>query len=95
METPAVSTLLADADDHLSEIASAIPPVDPEVLTLKHSAFLEQPLMDEVDLTEFTSGGSNDNAVFLMRPTDGPTGHVPGVCVSLVVLTVLWLSPVV
>ena len=40
--TRAVSTPLADADDRLSDIASAIPPVDPEVLTLKHSAFLAQ-----------------------------------------------------
>ena len=39
-ETPAISTPLVDADDHLSEIASAIPLVDPEVLTLKHIAFL-------------------------------------------------------
>ena len=39
-ETPAISTPLADADDRLSDIASAMPPVDPEVLTLKHSAFL-------------------------------------------------------
>ena len=38
-ETPAVSTPLADTDHHLSKIASDIPPVDPEVLTLKHSAF--------------------------------------------------------
>ena len=33
-ETPAVSTPLAHADDRLSDIASAIPPVDPEVLTV-------------------------------------------------------------
>ena len=38
-KTPAVSTLLADADDRLSDIASVIPPVDLEVVTLKHSAF--------------------------------------------------------
>ena len=38
-QTPAVSTALADADDRLSNIPSALPPVDPEVLTLKHSAF--------------------------------------------------------
>ena len=40
--TPAVSTPLADADDRLSDIASVIPPVDLEVVTLKHSAFLAQ-----------------------------------------------------
>ena len=44
-ETPAVSTALADVDDRLSNIASAIPPVDPEVFTVKHSAFLVQLLM--------------------------------------------------
>ena len=40
LETPAVSLPLADADDCLSKIASATPPVYPEVMTLKHSAFL-------------------------------------------------------
>ena len=38
-ETPALSTPLADADDRLSDIASAIPPVDPEMVTLKKTAF--------------------------------------------------------
>ena len=64
-ETPAVSTPLADADDRLSNIASAIPPVDPELVTLKHSTFLAQLLLDEVDLGESTHGGSRDHAVFL------------------------------
>ena len=77
-ETPAVSTPLADADDRLSGIASAIPPVDPEVLTLKHSAFLGQLLMNEVDLGESTHGGSHDHAVFSIQATDGATGRVPG-----------------
>ena len=77
-ETPAVSAPLADADDCLSNIASGIPPVDPEVLTLKHSAFLAWPLMDEVDLGEFSHNGSHDHAVFSMQATDGPTGQVPG-----------------
>ena len=53
-ETPAVSNPSSDADDRLSDITSAIPPVDPEVLTLKHRAFLAQLLMDEVDLGEST-----------------------------------------
>ena len=44
-ETRAVSTLLADADNCLSDIASVRPPVDPEVVTLKQSAFLAQLLM--------------------------------------------------
>ena len=77
-ETPVVSTSWADADDPLSEIASAIPPVDPEVLTLKHSAFLAQLLMDEVDLGESTHGGSHDHAVFSMQATNGSTVEVPG-----------------
>ena len=39
-----------DADDQLSEIASSIPPVDPSCVELKHSAFLAQLLLEEVDL---------------------------------------------
>ena len=77
-ETQIVYTPLAEADDHLSEIASAILPVNPEVLTLKHSAFLAQLLVDEVDLSESTTSGSQDHAVFSMRATDGPTCQVPG-----------------
>ena len=40
LQTFAVSPPLAAAHDHLIEIACAIPPVNPEVLTLKHNAFL-------------------------------------------------------
>ena len=54
--TPAVSTPLPAADDHLSESASAIPPVNPDVLTLNDSAFLGQLLMDEVN-TLFSQSG--------------------------------------
>ena len=39
-----------DAVDQLSEIASTIPPVDPSCVELKHSAFLAQLLLEEVDL---------------------------------------------
>ena len=39
-----------DADDQLSEIASTIPPFDPSCVDLKHSAFLAQLLLEEVDL---------------------------------------------
>ena len=39
-----------DADDQLSEIASTIPPVDPSCVELKHSAFLAQLLLEDVDL---------------------------------------------
>ena len=72
------STSLYSFGDHLSEIASAIPPVDLEVLTLKQSAFLAQLLMDEVDLLESTAGGFHDHPILSMRATDGPTGQVPG-----------------
>ena len=72
-EMPAVSTPFLDANDRLSDIASAIPPVDPEMLTLKHSACLAQLLVDEVDLGESTHAGSHDHAVFPMQATDGPT----------------------
>ena len=71
-ETPAVSTPLADADDRLNDIASDIPPVDPEVLTTKHSGFPAQLLMDEVALGESTHGGSHQQAAFSMQATDGP-----------------------
>ena len=39
-----------DADDQLSETASTIPPVDPSCVEVKHSAFLAQLLLEEVDL---------------------------------------------
>ena len=39
-----------DADDQLSEIASSIPPADRSCVELKHSAFLAQLLLEEVDL---------------------------------------------
>ena len=39
-----------DADDQLSDSASTIPPVDPTCVELKHSAFLAQLLLQEVDL---------------------------------------------
>ena len=39
-----------DADDQLSEIASSIPPIDPSCVELKHSAFLAQLLLEEVDV---------------------------------------------
>ena len=91
-ETPAVSTPLADADDRLSNIASALHPVDPEVLTLKHSAFLAQLLMDEVDLGESTYGGSHNHAAFSMQATDGPTGQVPGAKPSPNNMPVSWYN---
>ena len=68
---------MADGDNELSKIPSTIPPVNPEVLTLKHNACLARLFMEEVDFGEST-GGSHDHAVFSMRATDGPTAQVPG-----------------
>ena len=39
-----------DTDDQPCEIASTIPPVDPSCVDLKHSGFLAQLLLEEVDL---------------------------------------------
>ena len=39
-----------EPDNQLSEIASTIPPVDPSCVHLKHSAFLAQLLLEEVDI---------------------------------------------
>ena len=47
---PEPAAVKEDADDQLSEIASTIPPVDPSCVDLKHSAFLAQLLLEEVDL---------------------------------------------
>ena len=69
---------MADANDHLSEIATSIPPVNLDVLTIKHCAFLAQVFMEEVELGGPTLPGSDDNAVSSIRATDGLTGGVPG-----------------
>ena len=76
-EAAGVSPPVADADDHLSEIASSIPVVTPELLTMKQSAFVAQLFMEEVDL-EHTNDGSHDHALFLMWASDGFTGRGPG-----------------
>ena len=89
-ETPEDSTSLADADDCLRDIASAIPPVDPETVRLKHSAFLAQLLMYEVNLGESTHGGSHHHAVFSMQATDGPLVQVPGAKPSPKNMPVSW-----
>ena len=68
---------MADTDDHLSEIASSIPPVNPEELTLKHSAFLAQLLMEEVYL-ESAIVESHYHTALSLRASDGPTGKVLG-----------------
>ena len=48
-----------DADDQLSEIASTIPPVDPSCVELKHSAFLAELLLEEVDLESTSESTSS------------------------------------
>ena len=53
-----------DAEDHLSEITSTIPPVDPAVLNLRHNAFLAQLLMEEVH-TELYSDSSLESRPLL------------------------------
>ena len=69
-----------DADDQLSEIASTIPPVDPNCVDLKHSAFLAQLLLEEVDL-ESTSGPTSPvgKPVLHMQPmhTGEPVARSP------------------
>ena len=47
-----------DADDQLSEIASTLPPVDPSCVDLRHSAFLAQLLLQEVDLESTSESAS-------------------------------------
>ena len=69
-----------DADDQLSEIASTIPPVDPSCVDLKHSAFLVQLLLEEVDL-ESTSEPTSPvgKPVLHMQPmhTSEPVAQSP------------------
>ena len=48
------------------------------MLTLKHSAFLAELLMDVVDLGESTPSRCQDHAVFSRHATYCPTGQVPG-----------------
>ena len=60
------------------------------MVTLKHSAFLAQLLMHEVDLGESTHSRSHDHAVFSMQATDGPTGQVPGAKPSRNNMPVSW-----
>ena len=69
-----------DADDQLCEIASTIPPVDPSCFDLKHSAFLAQLLLEELDL-ESTSEPTSPvgKPVLHMQPmhTSGPVARSP------------------
>ena len=69
-----------DADDQLSEIASTTPTVDPSCVELKHSAFLAQLLLEEVDL-ELTSEPASpvEKPVLHMQPmhTREPVARSP------------------
>ena len=56
-----------DADDPLSEIVNTIPPVNPCCVELKHSAFLAQLLLEEVDL-----GSTSEPA----SPVGKPVSHM-------------------
>ena len=76
VETPAISAPMIDANDNLSEIPTAIPPMNADVLTVKRNAFLAQLLMEEVDL-DSTSVASHDHTALRMRPSDGPTRKIP------------------
>ena len=60
-----------DADDQLSEITSSIPPFDPSCVEHKHSAFLAQLLLEEVDL-ESTSEPTS--------PVGKPVLHMQHTC---------------
>ena len=60
-----------DADDQLSEIASSIPPLDPSCVEFKHSAFLAQLLLEEVDL-----GSTSDPT----SPVGKPVLHMQHTC---------------
>ena len=77
MEPAAVE---GDAEDQLSKIASTIPPVDPSCVELKHSAFLGQLLLEEVDL-ESTSESTSPvgKPVLHMQPMHSgePVGQSP------------------
>ena len=76
----AIRNMQEDADNQLSEIASTIPPVDPSCVELKHSAFLAQLLLEEVDL-ESTSDPTSPvgKPVLHMQPmhTDEPVAQSP------------------
>ena len=68
-----------DADDQTSEIASTVPPVDPSCVDLKHSAFLAQLLLEEVDPKSTCEPASPvGKAVLHMQPkhTGGPVARI-------------------
>ena len=76
-QTAAISPPMANLDDHLSEIASVILPVHPEVLTLKHSAFVAQLLLEEMDVKS-TGAKFYDQSVLSMQLFDSRSSKVPG-----------------
>ena len=78
----APAAMREDADDQLSEITSSIPPVDPSSVELKHSAFLAQLLLEEVDLE------STSEPTTLVRK---PVLHMQHTCSGKPLLRVLML----
>ena len=60
-----------DADDQLSEIASSFLLIDPSCVDLKHSAFLAQLLLEQVDLQSTLEQGS---------PVEKPVLHMQHAC---------------
>ena len=69
---------MADANHHISEVASSIASPGPEVFTLKHSALLALLLMKELHLGESSPSRSHHHAVISMLARDDPTGQVSG-----------------
>ena len=77
---PEPAAVKEDADDQLSEIASTIPPVDPSCVEPKHSAFLAQLLLEEVDLESTSEPNSPVGKLVLhMQPlhTGEPVARSP------------------
>ena len=68
LKTPDVIPPVADSAQRLSEIASRIPPVNPDLLTMRYSALLAQLLMEEVGRVT-----PHDHTVRSMRASNGPT----------------------
>ena len=70
-----------DDDDQLFEITSTIPPVDPSCVELKHSAFLAQLLLEEVDLesTSETTSPVGKPVLHMQHTHSGePVAQSPG-----------------
>ena len=81
-----------DADDQLSEVDSTFPPFDPSCIDLKHSAFLAQLLLEEVDL-ESTSEPASPVGKPVLHPQPMHTGEpVARIADALLLITCHCLS---